>query len=129
LEEHIASMFRVGEEDGRSMLLQSSEHPITVLSLFGNKTLRGTGLQALRQAFERNLVSLTQCFSSQGGHYAQELARVHFEVLKHLTYSPDLTPWNYCLFPDHKKRLKGRKFSSTEETTLAMDGWFAAQAE
>jgi hypothetical protein len=57
----------------------------------------------------------------------QELADLHPEVLKHPAYSPDLTPSDYCLFPDHKKRLKGRKFSSTEETTLAVNGWFAAQ--
>jgi histone-lysine N-methyltransferase SETMAR len=45
----------------------------------------------------------------------QKLADFHFEVLKHLAYSPDLAPSDYYLFPN----LKGRKFFSTEEATLA----------
>jgi hypothetical protein len=32
-----------------------------------------------------------------------------------------------CLFPNVKKHLKGRKFLSIEEATLAVDGWFAIQ--
>jgi hypothetical protein len=38
-----------------------------------------------------------------------------------------LAPSDYYLFPDFKIHLKGRKFSSTEEATLAVDGWFAVQ--
>jgi hypothetical protein len=34
---------------------------------------------------------------------------------------------DYCLFPNLKKHLKGRNILSTEEATLAADGWFAAQ--
>jgi hypothetical protein len=30
-----------------------------------------------------------------------------------------------CLFPDIKKHLKGKEFSSIEEATLAADGWFS----
>jgi hypothetical protein len=48
------------------------------------------------------------------------LADLHFEVLKHLAYSPDLVPSDYYLFP-----LKGRKFLSGEEATLAADRWFS----
>jgi histone-lysine N-methyltransferase SETMAR len=57
----------------------------------------------------------------------QKLADLHFEVLKHPAYSPDLVPSDYCLFPNLKKQLKGRKFSSIEEAISAADGWFAAQ--
>jgi hypothetical protein len=57
----------------------------------------------------------------------QKLADLHFEVLKHPAYSPALAHLDYYLFPNLKKRLKGRKFSSTEEATSAADGWFAAQ--
>jgi hypothetical protein len=53
----------------------------------------------------------------------QKLADLHFLVLKH----PDLGPSVYCLFPNHRKHFKGRKFSIIEEATLAVDGWFAAQ--
>jgi transposase len=57
----------------------------------------------------------------------QKLADIHFEVLKHPACSPDLVPSDCYLFPNLKKHLKGRKFWSTEEATLAADGWFAAQ--
>jgi hypothetical protein len=76
-----------------------------------------------RQAFERNFVSSRQCWSSQGGHYAPEIADLQFEVLKHPASSPDLALSDYYLFPN----LKGRKLSSIEEATLAADRWFAAQ--
>jgi hypothetical protein len=38
-------------------------------------------------------------------------------------------PSDYYLFPNLKKHLKGRKFSSIEEATLDGDGWFAAQTK
>jgi hypothetical protein len=53
----------------------------------------------------------------------QKLADLHIKVVKHLAYIPDLAPSDDYLIPN----LKGRKFSSTEEATLAADGWFAAQ--
>jgi hypothetical protein len=56
----------------------------------------------------------------------QKWADFHFEVLKHLGCSPGLTPSDYYLFPNLKKHLKGRKFSRTEEATLAAEGWFVA---
>jgi histone-lysine N-methyltransferase SETMAR len=58
---------------------------------------------------------------------ADNLVDDHFEVLKHPAYSPDLAPSDYYLFPNINKHLKGRKFSSTEEATLAVDWWFTAQ--
>jgi hypothetical protein len=51
----------------------------------------------------------------------QKWADLHFEVLKHPAYSPDLAPLIYHLFLN----LKARKFLSNE-VTLAADGWFAA---
>jgi hypothetical protein len=41
----------------------------------------------------------------------QKLADIHFEVLKHVTWSPALAPSNYYFFPN----LKGRKFSNIEK--------------
>jgi hypothetical protein len=57
----------------------------------------------------------------------QKLADLHFEVLKHTAYSPDFVSSDYYLFPNLKKHLKGRKFSSIDKVTLTADGWFAAQ--
>ena len=34
------------------------------------------------------------------------------KVLKHLPYSPDLAPSDYCLFSDRRSQLRGRKFGS-----------------
>jgi hypothetical protein len=52
---------------------------------------------------------------------------LHFEVLEHPACSPGLAPSDYCLSPNPKKHLKGRKFLNIEGVTLAADGWFAAQ--
>jgi hypothetical protein len=38
-----------------------------------------------------------------------------------------LAPPDYNLFPNLKKHVKGRKFSSTEEATSAADRWSAPQ--
>jgi hypothetical protein len=57
----------------------------------------------------------------------QKLADLHFQILKHPAYSPDLTSSDYCLFPNLKKRFTGRKFLSIGEATLAAGGWFMAQ--
>jgi hypothetical protein len=52
----------------------------------------------------------------------QKLANLLFEVLKHMAYSPDLVHLDYSLFPNPKKHLKGRKFSSIEKAMLAVEG-------
>jgi histone-lysine N-methyltransferase SETMAR len=51
----------------------------------------------------------------------QKLAYLHFEVLKHPTYSPDLAASDYCHFSNLKKHIKGRKISSIEEAKLSAD--------
>jgi histone-lysine N-methyltransferase SETMAR len=57
----------------------------------------------------------------------QKLADLHFDALIHPAYSPDLAPSDYYPFPNHMKHLRGRKFSSIIQVTLAVDKWFAAQ--
>jgi histone-lysine N-methyltransferase SETMAR len=52
----------------------------------------------------------------------QNLADLHYEALKHPAYSSELSPLDYYLFPNLKKHLKGRTFSSAEEATLAVNG-------
>jgi histone-lysine N-methyltransferase SETMAR len=59
----------------------------------------------------------------------QKLADLHSEVMKHPTYTPELAPLDYYLFPNLKKHLTGRKFSSTKEATLAADRWLPAQSK
>jgi hypothetical protein len=57
----------------------------------------------------------------------QQVADLHFKVLKHPAYSPDLAPLDYCLFHSLKKHFEGRRFSSIEKATLAVNTWFTAQ--
>jgi hypothetical protein len=56
-----------------------------------------------------------------------KLADLHFEILKHPAYSLNFAPSDYYFFPNLKKHLKERKFSSIEEAKSAADGWFTAQ--
>ena len=44
-----------------------------------------------------------------------------FQCLDHPPYSPDLTPSDYHLFPELKKQLKGRHFSSNAEVVPAAE--------
>jgi len=42
----------------------------------------------------------------------KKLAYLGFQCLDHASYSPDLAPSNYHLFPGLKNQLNGRHFSS-----------------
>ena len=48
-------------------------------------------------------------------------------VSDHPTYSPDLAPSDYHLFPGLKKQLKGRHFSSDAEVIAAAETWLDGQ--
>jgi hypothetical protein len=60
-----------------------------------------------------------------------EIGNLHFEIVKHAGYTPDLdlSDYEYCVIPNLKKVLKRKKFPSIQEATLPADGWFAAQPE
>jgi len=53
----------------------------------------------------------------------KKLDSLGFHCLDHPTYSPDLAPSDYHLFPGLKKKLKGRHFSSNAEVIAAADTW------
>jgi hypothetical protein len=59
----------------------------------------------------------------------QQSADLHSTVLKYPAYWPGVASSDYCLLHNLKEYLKGRKFSGTEEVTLAGDGRFAAHAK
>jgi len=48
-------------------------------------------------------------------------------VLKYPTFSPDLAPSDYQLFPNFEKHLQGTKFLTTEDAMSAAYEWFAVQ--
>jgi len=57
----------------------------------------------------------------------KKLAYLGFQCLDHPSYSLDLTPLDYQLFPGLKKQLKGRHFSSGAEVIAATETWLDVQ--
>ena len=55
----------------------------------------------------------------------RKLRDLHYELLEHLAYSPDLAPSDFCLFPKLKLFLAGQRFSSNQEAIAAAEGYFA----
>jgi len=53
------------------------------------------------------------------------LRDLHYELLQHPPYSPDLAPSDFCLFPKLKLFLGGQGFSSNQEAIAAVEGYFA----
>ena len=61
-----------------------------------------------------------------------KLRDLQYELLEHPSYSTehpscatDLAPYDFCLFPKLKLFLAGQHFSSTQEATAAVEGYFA----
>jgi histone-lysine N-methyltransferase SETMAR len=54
-----------------------------------------------------------------------KLRDLHYELLEHPPYSPDLAPSDFCLFPKLKIFLAGQRFSSNQEAIAAVVGYFA----
>jgi len=65
-----------------------------------------------REGHQGGLVLARQCPSSPGTCNPEETGLLGFQCLDHQSYSPDLAPSDYHLFPGLKKQLKGRLFSS-----------------
>ena len=57
----------------------------------------------------------------------KKLAYLGFQRLDHPPYSPDLAPSDYHLFPELRKQLKGRHFSSDREISAAAETWLDGQ--
>jgi transposase len=51
------------------------------------------------------------------------LETLKFEVLSHPSYSPDLVPSDFHLFPHLKRDLKGTHFTSDDEVKQAVTLW------
>jgi histone-lysine N-methyltransferase SETMAR len=54
-----------------------------------------------------------------------KLRDLHYELLEHPPYSPDLASSDFCLFPKLKLILAGQRFSSNQEAIAAVEGYFA----
>lgn len=53
-----------------------------------------------------------------------KLDELGYELLPHPPYSPDLAPSDYFLFPDLKKWLGGKRFTSNEEVEWETNAYF-----
>jgi len=58
----------------------------------------------------------------------KKLAYLGFQCLDHASYSQDLAPSDYHLFPGLKKQLKGCHFSSDAEVIAAAETWLDGQS-
>jgi histone-lysine N-methyltransferase SETMAR len=53
------------------------------------------------------------------------LRDLHYELLEHPPFSPDLASSDFFLFPKLKIFLTGQRFSSNQEAIAAVEGYFA----
>ena len=56
-----------------------------------------------------------------------KLQELHFELLSHPPYSPDLATSDYWLFADLKRMLQEKRFGSSEEVILETEPYFEAK--
>jgi histone-lysine N-methyltransferase SETMAR len=54
-----------------------------------------------------------------------KLRDLHYELLEHPPYSPDLAPSDFYLFQKLKLFLAGQHFSSNQEAIAAVEGYYA----
>jgi len=55
----------------------------------------------------------------------EKLRDLHYELLEHPSYSPDLASSDFCLFPKLKLFLTGQHFALNQEAIAAVEGYFA----
>jgi Transposase. len=53
-----------------------------------------------------------------------KLREIHFELVDHPPFSPDLAPSDFFLFPNLKKWLAGKRFTSNEEVITETNAYF-----
>ena len=53
-----------------------------------------------------------------------KLVELRYELLPHPTYSSDLAPCEFFLFPNMKKWLGGKRFTSNEQVIAATEAYF-----
>ena len=56
-----------------------------------------------------------------------KLHELHFELLPHPPYSPDLVTSEYDLLADLKRMLQGKRFGSNEEVIAQTEAYFEAK--
>ena len=85
-------------------------------------------VEVLREFRKRFRQKRPAFFKSAQWHFHQDNAPVHNSILDtdyltkigiktvpHPPYSPDLAPWDFCIFPKLKEKLRGCRYETTEE--------------
>jgi histone-lysine N-methyltransferase SETMAR len=81
---------------------------------------KSSGLQKKKLIFHQDSACAHKCVLAVG-----KLRDLHYELLEHPTYSPDLAPSDFCLFPKLKLFLAGQRFSLNQDAIAAVEGYFA----
>ena len=63
--------------------------------------------------------------TSECGYQFQSMVKLRYELLPHPPYFSDLAPCDFFLFPNLKKWLGGKKFTSNEEVIAETEAYFA----
>jgi histone-lysine N-methyltransferase SETMAR len=77
------------------------------------------GLQKKNSSFIRTMHPPTSVLAME------KLRDLHYELLEHPPYSPDLAQFDFYLFPKLKPFLAGQRFSSNQVATAAVEGCYA----
>jgi hypothetical protein len=77
-----------------------------------------------RFAKEKYRLSSGQCTRPQKCMAMGKLRDLHYKLLKHPLYSPDLAPFDFYHFPKRKIFLAGQRFSSKQEAIAAVEVYF-----
>ena len=80
-----------------------------------------------REVHQSGLVLARHCPGSPVTCNPEEIGLPRLPVFWSPTYSPDLAPSDYHLFPGLKKQLKGRHFWSDTEPIAAAEAWLDGQ--
>jgi len=54
---------------------------------------------------------------------------MHWKVLPHLAYSPDLVPRDFQLFDPFKEALRGKRFRDDDEVKLSVQPWLSEEQQ
>ena len=79
----------------------------------------------LKEEIEKNQPQIKKCSFSKTIHYLT--SQLHFKLLPHPPYSPDLAPSDYWLFANLKRMLQGKRFGFNEEVISKTEAYFEAK--
>ena len=77
--------------------------------------------------FENTLLFLVIDLAHSANFTMATIEECGLQLLEHPSYSPDLAPSDFFLFPEMKRQLKGRRFEDRNEICAVTEEWLLAQ--